>query len=396
MFINYPLSFMSSTGHATNASYANIPFSGVLPMMYTNFGGDLQVTNCDPYGGYNLGILFNQLAAQSWGMTSMYAADPITCSAGMAGGAQMAQSLLAPTYNNLASQNINSASQTIQCAKTKLEAELNKDGIKDEDKQAIQQTLDKIKELEEKLNKLKESTDLDPQTAYEQSKEINNEINKTLSDAQKAAAEREDGKKAEEADKTDDTKTGDTKSDDTKADTKTQSDKKAEDDDAAQPQGVKTDVDEFDINTQGSIQQLHDAMYQCGTDDATLNGILDTVNKDNVMDLMLGWNKYHSGQKGESFMDAFMWDASSGFLGIGMGSGQKKKYGSQIALALRLKAEELGVYDQCKNDFDIINEEMDSWVYISNDVSKNYDNIIRIIGQKMGSRYSVPSQKYVA
>ena len=102
------------------------------------------------------------------------------------------------------------------------------------------------------------------------------------------------------------------------------------------------------------------------------------------MDYVLGWNKYHSAEKGESFMEAFMWDADAS---------QKKKYGKQIARALRDKAEKLGVYDQCKEDFAKIDKEMGSWLWISNDVSQNYDNIIKVIAQKMGSKYGTPNKK---
>ena len=102
--------------------------------------------------------------------------------------------------------------------------------------------------------------------------------------------------------------------------------------------------------------------------------VLNLVNKDNVMDLVLAWNKYHSGEEGESFIEAFMWDAESG---------QKEKYGKLIARALRDKAEELGIYDECREDFAKIDKEMGSWLYISNDIAQNYDNIIAKIAEKM-------------
>jgi len=407
-----PASFMSSTGVATNMSYANFPYSGVLPMMYTNFGGDLQVTTIEPYSGYNVGILFNPLAAQNLGISSMYANSTMTNPPDVtAAAAQQAQQILKPIYNNMASQEINCASQTIQCAKTKLEAELNKDGIKDEDKEAIQRTLDKIKELEEKLNKLKESTDLDPQTAFEQAKEINNELNQTLRDAQKAAAEKEAGKKAEEAGKSEDAdkadttdNTGDASKTDNADDVKgTKAQEKKEKDtktktatDNSKPQGIQTDVNEFNDDIQAAVDCAYNAMNGIGTGSELYSNVLDYINKDNVMQLMTGWNKYHSGEKGESFMEAFMWDAASGFLGFGMGSGKKIQYGRAIATALRQKAEELGVYDQCRADFAAIDKEMGSWFYVNNDVYKNYDNIIKIIGQKMGSKYAVPSEKLCA
>ena len=82
--------------------------------------------------------------------------------------------------------------------------------------------------------------------------------------------------------------------------------------------------------------------YCVGTKDEEMEEVLNLVNKDNVMDLVLAWNKYHSGEEGESFIEAFMWDADSG---------QKEKYGKLIARALRDKAEELGIYDECREDF---------------------------------------------
>ena len=112
--------------------------------------------------------------------------------------------------------------------------------------------------------------------------------------------------------------------------------------------------------------------------------VLNLVNKDNVMDLVLAWNKYHSGEEGESFIEAFMWDADSG---------QKEKYGKLIARALRDKAEELGIYDECREDFAKIDKEMGSWLYISNDIAQNYDNIIAKIAEKMGSQYGRPQGK---
>ena len=89
-------------------------------------------------------------------------------------------------------------------------------------------------------------------------------------------------------------------------------------------------------------------------------------------------------------MKAFMWDASSGFCCAG---GDKVKYGKLMARALRDKAEELGVYDECAADFAAIDKEMSSTFYVSNDVYKNYDNIVKIIGDKMGSKYSSPYAK---
>lgn len=77
------------------------------------------------------------------------------------------------------------------------------------------------------------------------------------------------------------------------------------------------------------IDKYYDAIDGIGTGES-FDAVLNNINEENVMDYVLGWNKYHSAEKGESFMEAFMWDADAS---------QKKKYGKQIARALRDKAE---------------------------------------------------------
>ena len=93
---------------------------------------------------------------------------------------------------------------------------------------------------------------------------------------------------------------------------------------------------------------------------------------------MLAWNKYHSGQDGESFMEAFMWDANAT---------QKKQFGKLIARALRDRAEELGVYDDCAADFAKIDKELNSLLWISNDISEQFENIVAIMAEKVNSQY---------
>ena len=83
------------------------------------------------------------------------------------------------------------------------------------------------------------------------------------------------------------------------------------------------------------VQKFYDATYGgWSTDNDTFNAVCDQINKDTVMPLMISWNANKSKEKGESFMDAFLWDADRS---------QKIKYGKQISLALRQKAMELGI-----------------------------------------------------
>ena len=61
---------------------------------------------------------------------------------------------------------------------------------------------------------------------------------------------------------------------------------------------------------------------------------------------------------------------------------------------MRDKAVALGIYDKCREDFAAIDKEMNSWFYISNDVAKNYDNIIKEIANKEGKPYALKDFKY--
>ena len=62
-----------------------------------------------------------------------------------------------------------------------------------------------------------------------------------------------------------------------------------------------------------------------------------------------------------------------------------------IKQQLLKKAEELGIYDECKADFAAIDKEMGSVFMVYNSIAKNYDNILKKIAEKMGSKYGTPS-----
>lgn len=111
---------------------------------------------------------------------------------------------------------------------------------------------------------------------------------------------------------------------------------------------------------------------------------LDNINSYNVMDVMKTWNLVHSTEEGESFTEAFMWDADSD---------QKEKYGKQIATALRDRAIAAGVFEECREDFAVIDQELRSWFFISNDISKNFDNIIAKIAEAENSANGTPYEQ---
>ena len=129
------------------------------------------------------------------------------------------------------------------------------------------------------------------------------------------------------------------------------------------------------------VDQFYHATYQWGTDDTKMEEVLKNINSSNVMDVMKSWNLVHSTEKGESFMEAFMWDADGD---------QKKEYGQKIASALRERAINAGVFEDCREDFAVIDNELRSWFYISNDITKNFDNIIAKISEVENSTNGEP------
>ena len=366
----------------TNMSLANIPFWGCLPMMHTNYGGDTQISTIPSYAGYNLGLSFNPMAQATWGMPGLSMGQfpqmpPINQQAVIAG----AQALLTPALNNLTSSNINLCINNIASTKARLQAAMQAESTTEEQRNQIQTILDKLKVQEDKLQEIKTSTDLDPQTAYQKVSEIEAEVNKIVRDAIKLLSNNTKPADASQDTDTDETVDGADGADGTDSadgtDDSVEGTGSADSSTETNPQG-NTNVDEFSKDVQAAVDQAYDAMYCVGTDEEALEEVLNLVNKDDVMNLMLAWNKYHSGEKGESFMTAFMWDADSD---------QKEKYGKAIARALREKAEELGIYDECAADFAAIDKEMGSWFYISNDIAEKYDAIIEKIAAKMGSKY---------
>lgn len=357
----------------TNMSLANIPFWGCLPMMHTNYGGDTQISTIPSYAGYNLGLSFNPMAQATWGMPGLSMGQfpqmpPINQQAVIAG----AQALLTPALNNLTSSNINLCINNIASTKARLQAAMQAESTTEEQRNQIQTILDKLKVQEDKLQEIKNSTDLDPQTAYQKVSEIEAEVNKIVRDAIKLLSNNTKPDASQDTDTDESVDGADSADGADGTDESAEGTGSADSSTETNPQG-NTNVDEFSADTKAAVDQAYDAMYCVGTDEEALEEVLKLVNKDNVMDLMLAWNKYHSGEKGESFMTAFMWDADSD---------QKEKYGKAIAKALREKAEELGIYDECAADFAAIDKEMGSWFYISNDIAENMMQLLKKLLQK--------------
>ncbi len=346
---------------STYISAANLPFWYALPMGVTHFGGDTQVFTIPDLGTNNVGLMLNgqaQLALQQASAAPQFGLqapgvtqDSVT---------SYAQNLLTPIYNRLTSSKINVSLQNVAMTKTKLNSMLQKEGITNDEKNKINELLDRLNKEEEKLKELTTSQNLDPQTAYEKAAAIESNIRNIVNDMNALS----NPNASTTTSTTSTTSTTNTTNTSDTSDTTTSTT-------ASKP---------FSAKTVDLVDDFYDATYCTGTDDETFNRVCESINEDNVMDVMLAWAQLHGTEDGESFMVAFMDDADHD---------QKVKYGKHIARQLRNKAMELGIYDKCKDDFAAIDKEMGSWLYIDNDVAKNYDNIIRIIAEKEGRTYSM-------
>ncbi len=411
--------------HATNNTFANIPYYGCLPMMQTNFGGDLQLCTIEPYAGYNIGYNLNPVAQQTWGgsifnpgAATCYAANPFSnggCSSTPVSSGiptpgtqgfndavrRGASQIVGNVLNTMTSQNLNRCLANIQQAKTALEAQLTNTNITDDQKKQVNDMLDKVKAQEEELKKIAESSDLDPKTAYEKVGEQEKALRQILVDTSKLIKDI-NAPASSSTGETTTTSTGETTTAGETTTTATSGTAAAHS--ATTPEGASTDettsTDESspeienpanDVNVFSWVQKFYDATYGgWSTDNDAFNAVCDGINKDTVMPLMVSWNANKSKEKGESFMDAFLWDADRD---------QKIKYGKQISTALRQKAMELGIAQDpaLQEAFSKIDHEMNSLFWVDNDkASEGYNKAIEIIAKKMGgeyAKYATPNKK---
>ena len=414
--------------HATNNTFANIPYYGCLPMMQTNFGGDLQLCTIEPYAGYNIGYNLNPVAQQTWGGSIFNPGQAATCYAAnpfAGGGVSSAPStsgiptpgtqgfndavrrgaaqIVAPILNNMTSQNLNRCLANIQQAKTALEAQLTNTNITDDQKKQVNDMLDKVKAQEDELKKIAESSDLDPKTAYEKVGEQEKALRQILVDTSKLIKDINTPASTEESTTTSTGETSTTGASSTTGTSTTPTTGTVAAHSATTPEGASTDesseVDENgeiknpanNVDVFSWVQKFYNATYGgWSTDNDTFNAVCDQINKDTVMPLMISWNANKSKEKGESFMDAFLWDADRD---------QKIKYGSQIAGELRKKAMELGINDnpELQEAFAKIDHEMNSLFWVDNDkASEGFNKAIEIIAKKMGgeyAKYATPNKK---
>lgn len=360
----------------TNISYANMPFWGFLPMGITNFGGDTQVFTIPEYASGQIGLLLNPMAQAAINGTSSIPWGVQIPSVNPDSVSNYAKNLVNPVLNNLASNSINTSLQNIAMTKTRLNALLQQDGITNEQKDKINELLDRLQEQENKLKELTKSTDLDPETAYKKAREIEDEIRKIVNDASELW---KSATSTSSSSTTTTTTTDETSSTEESGSTKESSSTGETNSTGESDTPGEASIDKFSPDVVEMVDVFNDAIHVWnGTDDEAFNLVCSNINKDNVLEVMLAWNKYHSGQDGESFMEAFMWDADAT---------QKKQFGKLIARALRDRAEELGVYNECAAEFAAIDKELNSFFWINNDISKQFDSIIAKLAEKAGSQH---------
>jgi hypothetical protein len=360
-------------------SYLSTPsipyvYGNILPGGWANFSGQTHVFTIDPddycfnpgiglnfnainmlnqigYGNYNINM-GSIVPPPFMGMPQPQMPDPAQAN-------EILKQILAPVNEQLdmlanqqANQNIQTCDLAIQGSKQKLEAMLQDENLSEEDKAKVQGLLDRVNEAEEKLKNIKENTDkLSAQEAQAETAKIAQELNNIANEAIQISS----GKVEDNNDEV----------------------KEEAENDGKEPQHAS--VDGYNAQVQNDVENFYCSVYRAGTDENTLGDFMNGFTKDNVMDRLCTFNKYHSQEEGESLMKAFVDDTS----------GSLRKDGCRkVAFSLRLKADELGIYDECAADFAAINRELRSFWGVSNSIYKHFDNIAAKIGEKMGGTYA--------
>lgn len=339
---------MSTYGNLTNASMAYLPFMPFNPFGITNFGGDIQIFPVENYQTSQIGLAFNQVAQASGWPAGIFGGYSMTPQINMNAVVAQASAMTAQSLNQLASQEINTALQTIAGQKAKIQAQLQAKDIKDEDKAKLEEQLKKLEEYEKQINDLKTSG-MDPQSAYLKANELKVAVNNLI------AGKPENEEKADKTNEKDNEK----------------SEKSPEDSSDTKNQGSKSNPENFT----NWVDAFHDATFKIGTDNEVFDACCEEITKDDVVERMIQWNQSYPG---ESFMEVFMADADKD---------QKLKYGRQIQRALRDKAQELGIDLSKDPDYLAITKELNSLLWIDNGVADNFNALIKKLAAKMGFKY---------
>lgn len=380
-------------------SIPNIPYvyGNVLPGGWANFSGQTHVFTVDPDDycfnpefGLNLNAIntLNQVGYGNYNINMGGITPPPYVNMQLPQMVDPAQfnklleAILAPVHKSLdaianqqANQNIQACDTAIQSSKPGLEAMLQDENLSQEDKAKVQEILDKVNEAEEKLKAIKENQNkLSPQEAQTETAKIRTELIKVLDEAKKIGTQQAD----------DTAKDNDTVNDENK-DGKVENDENKDGNASDESQGAS--LTGFNAQVQSDTFKFFKAVSSLGTEEEDVKKFMGSMDKDNVMDRMCAYNKYKSKVFGESLMQAFVND---------VGGKQRKEGCQNVADALRQKADELGIFDECAGEFAEIDRALSSFWGISDSIYEKFDKIIAKIGAAMGGVHAdncKPKQK---
>lgn len=186
-------------GQMTVDGLANAAFSNSLPLQYTNYGGDYQVSMITPPPSFMTGATYNFLGQQITGTPALYPTftggavnpDPAQVQQNIAGDVEAAN-------DSIASNNIASVIQGTNGLTARLNSAINKDGIENSKKEELKGILKEVNDLKTEAENLKkagskDSTEIiDSADALKKTRDMLkklNELNKKVVDATKAPAQ---------------------------------------------------------------------------------------------------------------------------------------------------------------------------------------------------------------
>ena len=249
-------------GQITNIGLANLPYWNFLPMMYTNFGGDIQLSTIEPYNNNPLNAVLNPMAQMSWGIAGLSEGFSMFPQVNQGSASALAQQWLTPTYNQMASQNINTTDANIKGTITRLEAKLQDKSTTEEQKTEIQKIIDNLKQAQEKLDNLKKSSELTPDEAYKQSTEISSEVNEIIKNAVNLFSSAQTAQTQNSENKTNQAENKPAATNPQKTETKTDDSEKK----TNKKQGVSQNIDDFSTEIKKDVEAFFNAIDGIGTE----------------------------------------------------------------------------------------------------------------------------------
>lgn len=368
-------------------SYPNVPFMSYLPCGMTTFGGDTQIFTIDPeiLCGSNIGFCLNPIAQGMMGYNNL--GWNIGYSQQYDIGA-IVGNCATPVLNEMATQNIKSSMNYITSMKTRLNSLKIQDGVTAEQVAQIDELLAKLDEQEKQLKELMENPEnIDVGDAYKKAAAVENELRKIATEAAKIRISNSAPSSNEEPNNE-----SDPSNDAAAPGAATNNSNNASNSESANNSNEPNGTHELKVNhtnaIKDDIETFYNATYRWGTDDEALLSVVEKITADNVMDYMTAWNRYHSGEQGETFIDAYINDISDDCFNP---NEERLMNGLKlIKRALRDKAEQLGIYDDLAGDFTEIDKRMGRYFQLWDNyekIAKAFNKIIEAIGKKMGGEY---------